>query len=343
MSPEVLRILDVNLNRAREALRVIEDYARFVLDDAAAAQASKRWRHEVQEIGRRLGRTELLGSRDIGGDVGRDTKTPTELVRSAPEDVLRAAFGRLSEAARALGEYGKLVDAPAAAAAEALRYGAYDLEQRVLLRGVLKARFRSARLHVLITEKLCRRGWKETAEAAISGGAAVLQLREKELGDAELLNRARWLRELTARRKVLMAVNDRADIARLAGADIVHVGQDDLPVAEVRRAAGAGVLVGKSTHTPEQLESAAVEEPDYLSVGPIFASSTKPQSHVAGLELLARAREQTQLPLVGIGGITSENAAAVVRAGATAVAICSAIISLEDVESATRRLLAGLD
>jgi thiamine-phosphate pyrophosphorylase len=342
MDPEVLRILDVNLNRAREALRVIEDYARFVLDDADIALAAKRLRHELRPLVESLGREALLAARDIHGDVGRDAKTAAELRREVFEDVVRAAFGRLSEAARALGEYGKLVAPGAAAAAETLRYAAYELEQRVLLRGTSRARFRSVRLYVLITEKLCRRDWFETAEAAIRGGAGCLQLRETEFADAELLHRARRLRELTAKHQVLLSVNNRPDIARLAAADIIHVGQDDLSVAEVRRAAGSGVLVGKSTHTMVQFEAAAAEQPDYLSVGPIFASQTKPQSHIAGPHTLVEAAARSTLPLVAIGGVTAENAATLIQAGASAVAVCGAVIAANDVEAAAAHLVAKL-
>ena len=114
---DIRRIVDVNVNRAREALRVIEDYARFVLDDAAAAGAVKRCRHELRAVLAAAGADAVLAARDIGGDVGRDLKTAGELRRDSIEDVARAAFGRLSEAARSLGEYGKLVSDAAATSA----------------------------------------------------------------------------------------------------------------------------------------------------------------------------------------------------------------------------------
>jgi thiamine-phosphate pyrophosphorylase len=343
MNEEVLRILDVNINRAREALRVIEDYARFVLDDADAASAAKRQRHVLRGYVERIGGRALLGARDIDGDVGRETKTPAEGQRADAEDVVRAAFGRLSEAARGLSEYGKVIAATPAADADALRYAAYELEQRIVLRGGARARFRAVRLYVLMTERLCRRDWLQTAEATIRGGAGCLQLREKGLGDGEFLARARRLRELTKRHGVLLAINDRPDIARLAGADIVHVGQDDLTVRDVRRIAGTSLLIGKSTHTVAQLEAALAEEPDYVAVGPMFASDTKPQPHVAGAQLATEAAKRTQLPLVAVGGITTDNAADMIRAGASCVAVCSAVIGTDDPEAATRSILKQLE
>jgi thiamine-phosphate pyrophosphorylase len=343
MDADVLRIIDVNVNRAREALRVVEDYARFVLDDENAAAAVKHCRHELRAVTDAVGSDALLAARDIIGDVGRDVKTASELQRDSAADVVRAAFGRLSEAARGLGEYGKLVSESAAAAAETLRYRSYELEQRIVLRGTLRLRFRKVRLYVLITEALCQRPWLETVVAAIRGGAKCVQLREKQLDDGELLRRARQLRELTETHGVLLAVNDRPDIAKLARADIVHVGQGDLAVKEVRRIAGANILVGKSTHTLPQFEAALVEEPDYLAVGPMFRSETKPQKHVAGPETLSAARKRTDLPLVAIGGIATENATRIAAAGASCVAACASVITADDVEAAARALHAAIE
>lgn len=341
MESDCLRILDVNINRSREALRVIEDYARFTLDDADAAGALKRCRHELRALVATLGHDALLAARDIQGDVGREVKTAGELRRDSLEDVVRAAFGRLSEATRALCEYAKPISPPAAAAAEALRYEVYALEQRVVLRGDLRRRFREVRLYVLLTEALCRGNWLETARAALRGGADCLQLREKTLPDQELLARARRLCDLTHEFNALLAINDRPDIARLAGADVIHVGQDDLSVREIRHVAGARPLVGKSTHTLEQFTAALAENPDYLAVGPMFPSPTKPQDHIAGLATLAAVRPRTALPLVAIGGITADNAAQVFAAGASAVAVCGDIIAADDVEAAAREIRAA--
>lgn len=339
MSAAVLRILDANIDRAREALRVIEDYARFACDDADAAMQAKTARHALRDIAKQIGPDDLLAARDAAADVGRDAKTASELRRDSDEDVVRAAFARLQEAMRSIGEYGKLVCPPAAAAAEALRYAAYALEPCVLLRSDLRRRFAAARVYVLITEALCPHGWRETAQAALEGGAGCLQLREKGLEDAELLRRAHALRELTHRHGALLIVNDRADIARLAGADGVHVGQGDLPVREARSIAGWRLLVGKSTHTIEQLEAALAEQPDYLAVGPMFASATKPASEVAGPQLLAAAAGRTQLPVVAIGGITTDTAPQLRAAGASGVCVCAAVAGAADPLEATRRLV----
>lgn len=338
VNAQTYRILDANVNRAREALRVIEEHARFVCDDAGAALAAKRARHALRRIVETLGVDHLLAARNIERDVGRDLSTAGELRRADPGGVLGAAFARLSEAARALAEYGKLVSPEAARLAEALRYDAYALEPLMRTRANLRRRLRDMRLYVLLTESLCARPWRETAQAVLRGGADCLQLREKSLPDAELLARARVLREMTSRHDALLIVNDRPDIARLAGADGVHLGQDDLPVDEARRIVGSAAVVGVSTHSVAQLDAALEHRPDYVAIGPMFPTPTKPGLPVAGLQLARYAASHAEAPVVAIGGITIDHVAEVVGAGVWRVCVCSAVIGSPTPEEATRTL-----
>ena len=203
-----------------------------------------------------------------------------------------------------------------------------------------RSRFDSVRLYVLVTAELCRGDWLEIVRAAIDGGAECVQLREKHLSDRKLLRRATALTELAHSRNALCIINDRADIARLAGADGVHVGQDDLGVAEVRRIVGANLLVGKSTHSPQQVAAASAEGPDYLAIGPMSASHTKPQARaLASREaLIEAARSEFAGPIVTIGGIDAENVGELVSAGAQRVAVCSAVIGAEDPAAAARAI-----
>jgi len=200
--------------------------------------------------------------------------------------------------------------------------------------------FDSVRLYVLITAELCRGDWLEAARAAMDGGAECVQLREKQLPDRELLYRATALTELAHSKNALCIINDRADIARLAGADGVHVGQEDLGVAEVRRTVGESLLVGKSTHSPQEVVTAATERPDYLAIGPMFASHTKPQVRaLASREaLIETARSQFAGPIVAIGGIDAENVGELVSAGVNRVAVCSAVIGADDPAAAARAI-----
>ena len=201
----------------------------------------------------------------------------------------------------------------------------------------MAAKFSTVKLYILLTEALCRGDWYETAEAALAGGARSIQLREKQLADDELLDRARRIRELCEPYEALLIINDRPDIVLAAGAHGVHLGLDDLPVSEARRILGDEHIIGVSTHTVEQAKAALADMPDYIAVGPMFASRTKPQDHIAGPQTLAAVRGLTSLPLIAIGGITLENAAQC--APADGLAVCSAVISADDVASATRELL----
>ncbi len=339
MPESVYRILDANFNRAREALRVMEDYARFVLDDAAGSEAVKVFRHDLAACLRRLPAEDLLAARDVGGDVGTAITTEAERQRGDARDVFVAAAKRLPEALRTLEEYGKTLDTRFAADVEALRYRSYELEQRLTLRGDRAARISRARLYVIVTESLCRGDWLEVASRAIDGGADCIQLREKGLEDGGLLTRARRIATLCRKRGVLFIVNDRPDLAVLSDADGVHLGQTDMGVRDARRIVGPARLIGLSTHTPEQLRAAIADVPDYIAVGPMFASTTKPQEHVPGPDLLALAVRETRIPIVPIGGIDATRAVTLRAAGARCLCVCSAVIGAADPADAARALL----
>ena len=173
-------------------------------------------------------------------------------------------------------------------------------------------------------------------EAAIRGGVDLVQIREKELPDRELLELLELAREVTARHGVPLVVNDRPDLAVVAGADCVHVGQDDLPVAAARR---FGLPVGLSTHSPEHIERA---DADYLGVGPVYATPTKPGRPAVGLGLVRYAAEHARTPWFAIGGIDAATAAEAVAAGAERLAVVRAIVDARDPERAARELRAVL-
>lgn len=359
MDSSVARILDANLNRAREALRVIEESARFGADDADLTAAVKQVRHDLADAVRLLDADSLLDARDTPGDVGTAIATESEGVRDSADDVVVSAFKRLTEALRVLAEYGKTVNATFAASVEQLRYRCYDLESRSRFDVARRRRFAEVRLYVLVTESLCGGDWLTVAEQAIDGGAGCLQLREKALSDDELLRRAEALRELTRRKGALLIINDRPDIARLAEADGVHVGQDDLAVGAARRIVGRRSIVGKSTHTLDQARSAIAERPDYIAVGPMFPTTTKPQDHIAGCRTLSAVLAETDRPHVAIGGITCDKVnqlAAVAIGGITArnvdqltaigcrcICVCGAVISQPDVLAAAGSLRGAMD
>jgi thiamine-phosphate pyrophosphorylase len=202
------------------------------------------------------------------------------------------------------------------------------------------------RLYVITDEKMSRgRSHLQVAEAAIRGGADVLQLRDKEASSGRLYRVALQLRDLTRDAKVPFIVNDRLDIALAADADGVHVGQADLPASVVRRILGPGKILGVSVDTVEEAVLAEKDGADYLGVGPVFeARGTKPDTgEPLGIECIARIRRHCRLPIVAIGGINAENARKVREAGADGAAVISAIVAADDIAQAARRLKRILD
>ena len=197
------------------------------------------------------------------------------------------------------------------------------------------------RLYVVTDERVSRsRSHLEVAEAAIRGGADVIQLRDKTASSGELYRIAVALRKITRDANVPFIVNDRLDIALAADADGVHVGQDDLPAAVARKLLGPGKLLGVSTETPEEALRAEMDGADYLGVGPIFeARGTKADAGAPkGPGMIAPIRGCCRLPIVAIGGIKAGNARSVREAGADAVAVISDIVGADDIAQAARRM-----
>jgi len=331
---EIYRILDANFNRAREALRVAEDCGRFVLNDPAITAMAKNLRSDLTDVLKHLPAEEMITRRDTPGDIGTDITSPIETRRDDLTDVATAACKRLAESLRTIEEYAKVVAPQATLSIERIRYNSYTLEQRLVGRLLTGRQFENVRLYVLITQSLCRGGVRDTARAAIAGGADAIQLRETDTPDAQFLALAAELRELTDETNRLLIINNRPDIAAIVAADGVHLGQSDLPVAEARRLLRPGAIIGKSCHNIQQVRAAVNEGADYISVGPIYATSTKPDAEpVVGVSLLKQAAECTNLPIVPIGGINAQNVGELVQNGARRVAVCSAICHGEDVQA----------
>ncbi len=203
----------------------------------------------------------------------------------------------------------------------------------------LRDRLNEAALYALIDGGESPMAFADLSKQLVAVGVDVLQLRDKTLGDRLLVQRARLLREQTRNSDTLFVMNDRPDIAVLSDADGVHVGQDDLSVADVRAIVGPDRLVGVSTHTLDQALAAAAEGADYIGVGPVFPSSTKRFDEFPGLELLRLTRVKVALPMFAIGGITIENVQQVLDAGFHRIAVSGAITKAAEPALAARRLV----
>ncbi len=357
MNVSLTRLIDANANRAREGARVLEDVARFALNDAALAGRLRAIRHGLEAAVRALpGAATRLAARASDQDVGREDYggRGARTARASLRDLVAANARRLQEATRVLEESARTLgaDRPAAAIQKA-RFDAYTIEQR------LSATLPPARalpdpcLYVLATRAVSRGPLERAVQRALDGGAAAIQLREKELPDREFLPLATRLRRLAERSGALFLVDDRVDVALAAGAHGVHLGPDDLPLATARALLGPEALLGATCHTLAQARRARAEGADYVSMGPVFSAATKfrhleggpirpPVLRATGLESVRRIARSADLPFVAIGGITPENVSRVARAGARRIAVCAGVIAAADPAAAARNLLRAL-
>ena len=341
MKPQaVARILDANLDRAREGLRVLEEWFRFGLEEGelsaeckAMRQALARWHSDPLRL-----------ARDTPADPGTQISHPQEEQRRDLRHLLQANCSRVQEALRVLEEYGKLAEshhwvAPGLAKlAKDMRYRLYVLESE-LLGGSLRQRLLAAHLY-LVTSPVPH--WLEVVEKSLRGGVTLVQYRRKNLPDGEMLRDLKQLRQLCDRYQALMIVNDRVDLALVSQADGVHLGQTDLPVAQARHLLGSQRLIGLSTTNAEELAQALNTDVDYIGVGPVYPTPTKAEKPPAGLEYVRLAAEKAHLPWFAIGGIDPHNLPEVRRAGATRVAVVRALMEAADPTQTARTMLAEL-
>lgn len=178
--------------------------------------------------------------------------------------------------------------------------------------------------------------------AALAGGATVIQLREKDMTARELVEAGYRLQEMTREHGATFIVNDRVDVALAVDADGVHLGQDDLPVSVARELLGADKIIGLSTHSFEQALAATSLPVDYIGVGPVFATQTKPGTRPVGVELVSRVSRELSVPFVAIGAIDENNIDGVLSTGARNVAVLSAVVAAPDVTAAATRLIARI-
>ena len=266
ISKETLRIIDANLNRIGEGLRVLEEFARLSLNDEALTQQLKNLRHEMVNVDEKL-QEQLINARDSPGDVGADMEATGQEKQRNVQEAIVANARRVQESLRVMEETAK---APGIALDtdkyKRARFALYTIEKELLSRMLRQDRTkRLAGLYVIIdTAFLKGRSHADVAAKAIRGGAKVIQLRDKERSAGELLSTAGELKKLCSEHDVLFIVNDSLDIALAADADGLHVGQDDLPVATARCLLPVGKILGASVRTVEEAVTACSEGADYL-------------------------------------------------------------------------------
>ncbi len=327
----VYRILDANLDRAREGLRIVEEWCRFGLNNADQTDRIKHLRQTLAQWHDPI----LRQARDTPGDPGTALTHPQEAERGDVAAVLLANLCRVQEALRVLEEYGKLYRSDFAAACKTMRYQVYTLESD-LLGGDRLHRLRQAPVYLVTSPQA---NLIATVEAALKGGITLVQYRDKNTEDEVRFQRAQQLRDLCHQYQAIFLVNDRVDLALAVEADGVHLGQTDLPVAVARRLLGPQAIIGRSTTNPEEMSRALSEGADYIGVGPVYSTPTKPGKAAAGLDYVRYAAAQAPVPWFAIGGIDGENIGEVLQAGAQQVAIVRAVMEAENPTQAAQAIV----
>ncbi len=285
MLNEIATVIDANLNRASEGLRVVEDYLRFVRSESDLSTALANARRQLNQIEGIDSKIQQVMARDSAGDV-RAKESPEKRVDIVA--LLTANFKRATEALRVLEEY------TGNDAYNRLRYDVYELEKQVMafaLKPILKPSV------YLISHDV------EVLKKGLDWGVSLIQLRDKDGDKPGVLERAKILAPLAKDAGIPFMVNDYLDIALLVDADGLHTGQDDISVAEQRRLLGDHKIIGRTTHTLEQGLNAQAEGADYVSVGPIWETPSKPNRDGIGFSYLEAAKRELHIPYVAIGGV----------------------------------------
>jgi thiamine-phosphate pyrophosphorylase len=352
VSYQPLRMIDANLNRSSEGLRVLEDVARFILNDAKLSQQLRTLRHDLAQETKSLS-VGLLLQRDSEHDVGHPLLKNRELTMEATSlrgllDLVTANAKRVEESLRVVEELAKLPEISSmlnSAGFEQTRFALYTLERDLISRISRRDRIeRISGLYVILDRQfLAGRDELDTAHKIIEGGAKVIQLRDKQNKKGELLLVAQKLKELCSQAGVLFIINDYLDLAMAVDADGLHIGQEDLPLPVIRRELPIDKIVGCSVTTVSQAKKAQNEGADYIAVGSIFPTTTKIGATVVGVDILKELKRIVSTPVVAIGGINQNNIGEVLAAGADAVAVISAVLGEKDAKGAVKKLVAKID
>ena len=321
------RIIDANINRSTEALRALEEITRFYLDNKELSSKLKNMRHFICDFFE-FGYDNFIKSRDTVNDIGVDIQNPTKEKRKPDiENIFKSNIKRLEQALRVLSECSALPDK--------LRYETYTLEKQIYerLKMNIKKYLLDKRNLYLVTnsDKFdSDEEFLDRVALALKNGVDIVQLREKNRPAKEIIKLGLKIRELTSNFNALFIVNDRVDIAKIVKADGVHLGQDDISFASAREILGEEAIIGISTHKPDDAIRAMADGADYIGVGPVFKTPTKPGRIPVGLEYIKWASENVNIPFFAIGSIEPDNINEVINAGASRIAVVRAIMNSDN-------------
>ena len=341
------RLLDASANRAAEGLRVVEDYVRFVLGDGHLTRLLKQLRHDLAATCAGVLGEGRYAARDTPGDVGTTINTEAEGRRLDGWAVCIASIERTKQSLRSLEEFSKISTPELSKQFEALRYRLYTLEKAICITDSSCKRLADANLCVLVDGKNSVAQFSAILEQLCEAGVGMIQLRDKRLASRELLKRAKTLvsicQQSSGHTSPITIINDHADIAAVVNAEGVHLGQDDLGVKEARTLLGPRKLIGISTHSIEQAQTAVLDGANYLGAGPTFPSTTKSFDRFPGLEYLQQVATEISLPVFAIGGIDAGNLGQVLGTGIVRVAVSGVVSSASNPCETVSGLLGMLD
>jgi thiamine-phosphate pyrophosphorylase len=323
----VHRVLDANINRAAEGMRVLEDIARFVLENQDLCTSIKQCRHSLRT------QTPRVTSRDTASDVGATFSTHQETERNSLHEVAIAAGNRCAEALRVVEEFLKLTSTPNDV--ETIRYEMYDLANQVvhLLGAATKKQWN---LCFVMTKDDCALAWQDTLAQTCLAGCDCIQVREKQMETGRFIQHVFEVKEIAKKYDAQVIVNDRVDVLLATGVAGVHLGQEDMSIEHARKLCGSQYIIGATAHSTAQLNSAIRFGADYVGVGAMFASTTKPDASIASLGLLKNALANCHL---AIGGVTPENVSELYSIGCKGIAVSYAIANSQSPEIIVSALL----
>ncbi len=331
----IAQLIDANLDRAREGLRVMEDWCRFGLKRSDFSIQIKDWRQQLGAHHHNIYRRARLTSNDPAMGISHQLQK----VRSTPEAIFIANSSRVQEALRVIEEFTRLTDPNLCRIATKIRYETYEIEIKVLntSEGINKRKaLKDCSIYLITTN---RSDLENVVLQALKAGVKIVQYREKFLQDKEKISQAKCLASLCKKHNSLFIINDRIDIALAVDADGIHLGQEDIPTKIAREILGTEKIIGRSTHCLEDIKNAEKDGCDYIGIGPIFPSETKKQLNPIGIDYLRKGLNETLLPAFAIGGINSSNINKINQLNNLRIAVSDAVINSKDPFTTTEELL----
>ncbi len=344
MKNKILRMIDANLNRATEGLRVAEDIVRFVLDDEKLTSRLKHIRHQLSSSVRRMAGAsgESLGVRDVRRDVGSKRTTRSEAARSNILDVFMANIKRAQESVRVFEETSKLFDPKLSPKFKKLRFELYEIEQQAAIK--LKKKIKLDSPIYIITDNSFGHSHLEIIREAAKAGATIFQYRDKSEVRSKKFEVARQLSKYAKAHGLTFIVNDDIDIAKKVNADGVHLGYRDArrEMRSARKRLGVDKLIGVSASNLKEAVNAEAVGADYIGFGPVFKTPIKPNAKPTGVKELKKVTKRVMIPVVAIGGVCARTIGHVMASGAASGAVIRYVSGAKDIRKAVRNLfLAG--